>query len=144
MRRLEVASGRMTEGMRENAFADVEFDDNRYSGIVTSDSVLFWPSDYSTTLRERRVCTAVALAIGDTDVSTITRDSFDLWRIGWSTLVQVPLASVESSNLLVRGWCPTVRMCTMFNYSFATGPRGFRDRDEPTFPQRDVGHANFK
>ena len=42
-------------------------------------------------------------AVGDLHVSTVTRDSFDLWRIGWLTFVQVPLAPVELSMVLVRG-----------------------------------------
>jgi len=94
----------------ENAFDYVEFDGNQYSGLtgpeetnVTSDSVLFWTSDYSTTHKGWRMCTEVASAIGDPHVSTITGDSFDLWRTGWSTFVQVPLASVGPSKLLVRG-----------------------------------------
>ena len=45
----------------------------------------------------------VASATGDPHVSTIIGDSFNLWRIGWSTFVQIPLASVKPSWWLVRG-----------------------------------------
>ena len=85
----------------KNAFDYVEFDGHRYSGLtgpeetpVTSDSVLFWTSDYSTTHKGWRMCTEVASASGDPHVSTINSDSFDLWRTGGSTFVQVHLASV--------------------------------------------------
>ena len=40
------------------------------------------------------MCTEVASASGDPHASTINSDSFDLWRTGWSTFVQVHLASV--------------------------------------------------
>lgn len=94
----------------ENAFDYVLLDGNTYSGLsgpddqpVTSDSVLFWSSDYSTTHKGWRMCTEVASAVGDPHVSSIAGDSFDLWRTGWSTFVQVPLASEGSPKLLIRG-----------------------------------------
>ena len=44
-------------------------------------------------------------AIGDPHVTTLTGDSFDLWRTGWSTFVKFPLK--VSVKLLVRGdVCP--------------------------------------
>ena len=48
------------------------------------------------------LCAEVVSAVSDPHVSTVTRESFDLWRIGWLTFVQVPLASVELSMVLVR------------------------------------------
>ena len=48
------------------------------------------------------VCCVVS-AVGDSHVSTVTRESFDLWRTEWLTFVQVLLASVELSKVLVRG-----------------------------------------
>ena len=38
--------------------------------------------------------------VRDPHVSTVTSTSFDLWRTGLSTFVQVPLASVEPSKFL--------------------------------------------
>ena len=70
---------------------------------VTSDSFLFWSSDYSTNHKGWLLCAEVMSAVGDPHVSTVTKESFDLWRTGWSTFVQVPLASVEPSQFLVRG-----------------------------------------
>jgi len=94
----------------ENSFDYVLFDGIKYSGLtgpdglpVTSDSVLFWSSDYSTTHKGWRICTPGASAVGDPHVKSITGDPFDLWRTGWSTFVQVPLASDDSPKLLVRG-----------------------------------------
>jgi len=95
----------------ENGFDYLIFNGTKYSGLtgpddgpVTSDTELFWSSDYSTTHKGWRMCTEPApSAVGDPHVSTITGDSFDLWRTGWSTFVQIPLASIEPSQLLVRG-----------------------------------------
>ena len=70
---------------------------------VTSDSLLFRSSDYSTNHKGWLLCAEVVSAVGVLHVSTVTRESFDLWRTGWSTFVQVPLASVEPSKFLVRG-----------------------------------------
>ena len=54
----------------ENAYDYVEFDGNQCSGLagpeetpVTSVSVLFWTSDYSTTHKVWRMCTEVALPL---------------------------------------------------------------------------------
>ena len=54
----------------ENAYDYVEFDGNQYPGLtgpeetpVTSDSVLIWTSDYSTTHKVWRMCTEVALPL---------------------------------------------------------------------------------
>ena len=40
-------------------------------------------------------------AVGDPHVSTVTRESFDLWRTGWLTFAPVPLALVELSKFLL-------------------------------------------
>ena len=49
------------------------------------------------------LCAEVVSAVDDPHVSTVTRESFDLWRTGWLTFVQVLLASVELSKVLVLG-----------------------------------------
>ena len=64
-------------------------------------SVLFWSSFDSTTHKGWDVA-EVAPAIGDLGVSTNIGDSFNLWRTGWSTFVQISLASVKPSQLSVR------------------------------------------
>ena len=48
-------------------------------------------------------------AVGDPHVSTVTSASFDLWRTGWSTFVQVPLASVDQSKFF---WSVVASDCT--------------------------------
>ena len=96
----------------ENQHDYLEFDGSKYSGLtgppddssVTSDSLLFWSTDYSTTHKGWRMCSELPpSAVGDPHVKTITGDSFDLWRTGWSTFVQIPLALVNPTKLLVRG-----------------------------------------
>ena len=47
---------------------------------VTSDSLLFWLSDYSTNHKGWMLCAEVVSAVDDPHVSTVTRESFDLWR----------------------------------------------------------------
>ena len=69
---------------------------------VTSDALLFWSSDYSTN-HMGWLCRIMS-AVCDSHVSTVTSASFHLWRTRWSTFVQVPLASVEPSKFLVRGF----------------------------------------
>ena len=60
----------MDDFATESAYDYVEFDVNQYSGLtgpeetpVTSDSVLFWTSDYSTTHKVWRMCIEVALPL---------------------------------------------------------------------------------
>ena len=88
----------------ENSLDDLLLDCDPYSELtgpvgiaVTSDS-LFWSSDYSTNHKGWLLCAEVVSDVGDPHVGTV-----DVWRIGWSTFVLVPLASVELSKFLVRG-----------------------------------------
>ena len=64
--------------------------------------------------------TDVASALGDPHVSSITGDSFDLWRTGWSTVVKVPLASYDLSKVFVRGDVRPHRgaLCTLAFYQW--------------------------
>ena len=103
----------------------------------------------------------VASAVGDLHVSTIIGDSFNLWRIGWSTFAQIPLASVKPSKSFVRGdvqpyggaLCPPalsqqVRVCESWlgihDFPLHSGSLDssnplcvVRDGGEPMFLQRD-------
>ena len=45
------------------------------------------------------LCAEVFSAVDDPHVSTVTRESFDLWRTGRLTIVQVLLASIELSKV---------------------------------------------
>ena len=65
---------------------------------MTSDSLFFWSSDYSTNHKGSLLCDEMVSAVGGLHVSTVTRESFDLRRTGLLTFVQVPLASVELSK----------------------------------------------
>jgi len=90
-------------------------DGKTYTGLsgpdqieVTPDSVMTWETDFGTTHKGWLMCTEPpemrVFAIGDPHVSTITGDSFDLWRTGWSTFVKIPLeVSEKPDKLLVRG-----------------------------------------
>jgi hypothetical protein len=99
----------------ENTFDTLVLDGHTYTGMngpdqvaVTPNSVMTWESDFTTTNKGWMICTESienrVFAIGDPHVSTITGDSFDLWRTGWSTFVKIPLeVSEQPDKLLVRG-----------------------------------------
>jgi len=99
----------------ENNFDKMILDGTIYTGLtgpdqvaVTPNSVLSWETDFGTTHKGWMICTESlemrVSAVGDPHVSTITGDSFDLWRTGWSTFVKIPLeVSEEPDKLLVRG-----------------------------------------
>jgi len=99
----------------ENNFDSMVLDGKTYTGLsgpdqieVTPDSVMTWETDFGTTHKGWLMCTEPpemrVFAIGDPHVSTITGDSFDLWRTGWSTFVKIPLeVSEKPDKLLVRG-----------------------------------------
>ena len=55
---------------------------------VTSDSLLVLVV-YSTNHRGWMLCAEVVSAFDDPHVSIVIKTSFDLWRTGWSTFVQV-------------------------------------------------------
>jgi hypothetical protein len=66
-----------------------------FTGITT----LHWPE-----LLPAPTPSPTASAQGDPHVSTITGETFDLWKTGWSTFVQIPRGeSQDSGKLLVRG-----------------------------------------
>lgn len=102
----------------ENTYDNMVLDGVTYTGLtgpdqvaVTPDSVISWETDFGTTHKGWMICTQSLEervppvgAIGDPHVSTLTGDSFDLWRTGWSTFVKIPLkVSGEPDKLLVRG-----------------------------------------
>ena len=47
---------------------------------MTSDSLLFWSSDYNTNHKRWLLCAEVLSAVGDLHGSIVTKNSFDLWR----------------------------------------------------------------
>ena len=49
------------------------------------------------------LCADAVSAVDNPHVSTVTGKSFDLWRTGWLAFVQILLASVELSKILVLG-----------------------------------------
>ena len=60
---------------------------------VTSDSLLILVA-YSTNRKGWMLCAEVVSASDDPHVSTVIKTSFDLWRTGWSTFVQVRINGI--------------------------------------------------
>jgi len=103
----------------EKGFDVVSLDGTSFSGLsgpaemeIHTTSVLTWTSDWGTEQSGWRLCTvaleAPVSAVGDPHVNTITGESFELWKTGWSTFVQVPLQVDSKSDdtaikFLVRG-----------------------------------------
>jgi hypothetical protein len=104
----------------EKNYDILNVDGAQYSGLTSPDlvevsasSTMTWSTDWGTTHKGWRICveeftttTPVidVFAVGDPHVSSITGESFDLWRTGWSTFVQIPqLVMEDSAKFLVRG-----------------------------------------
>jgi len=101
----------LSEAQKAVAFA-LEFENKDYFSVKienfvwSSRAVLFagittvhWPE-----LMPAPTPAPTASAHGDPHVSTITGETFDLWKTGWSTFVQIPRSEHEHSDkLLVRG-----------------------------------------
>lgn len=98
----------------ENNYDTLVLDGTTYTGLagpdqvaVTSTSVMSWETDFGTTHKGWKICLDSleerAYAIGDPHVRSITGDSFDLWRTGWSTFVKIPRGVGTTDKLLIRG-----------------------------------------
>mmetsp|Transcript_19268 Transcript_19268/g.51464 ORF Transcript_19268/g.51464 Transcript_19268/m.51464 type:complete len:768 (-) Transcript_19268:30-2333(-) len=106
----------------EKGYDFLTVNDEKYSGLTSphlvaleAGSLFVWSTDWGTTHKGWRICvedftttTPVAdedtmYAVGDPHVSSITGETFDLWRTGWSTFVQIPqFLSEDSVKFLVR------------------------------------------
>ena len=90
-----------------------------YSGVtsphdvaIQASSSITWSTDYGTTHKGWRMCSeepstttpVLVFALGDPHVSSVTGETFDLWKTGWSTFVQIPqVTSQDPAKFLVRG-----------------------------------------
>jgi hypothetical protein len=112
----------VVEFSTENSYDILTVNDIEYSGLTSPDHVelqassgMTWTTDWGTTHKGWRICVedfttttpvvdVTPHAVGDPHVSSITGETFDLWRTGWSTFVQIPqYPSKDSAKFLVRG-----------------------------------------
>jgi len=112
----------VVEFATENTYDLLTVNNIEYSGLTSPDQVelqassaMTWTTDWGTTHKGWRICVedfttttpvvdVTPHAVGDPHVSSITGETFDLWRTGWSTFVQIPqYPSKDSAKFLVRG-----------------------------------------